>query len=209
MNLIVGDAVLWASGWERVYDFVTKQSAEFTFEGVHVLGPICGFSTYIFSFGASDYVGVFHFPSDPGHDIVEKYGSSSLVVSVATGEGLTIPGVDIGVGGVELAAFVATEGNPILGIPTVADISQPLYGASISLGVSKSRGLRVPLVVGVTQMFLNFNQVPDTSKQYISTAEMAEEIRSGAPTSPLSWMGSAVSPARNWAADHLMWMWTP
>ena len=55
-----------------------------------------------------------------------------------------------------------------------------------------------------------YNQVLGTKKKYVSPAEMADEIRSGVLSSPLDYVdGTLLSPVRNWAADHLMWMWTP
>ena len=212
-----GFTTLQATGKEVVYDFQTLQRADFTYTGKPViLNLFCGLAMDLFGLGSSWYAGFFHFPPNDTHSADLVYGGTSMSLSVGKGTGKNplqgisknpivqiMGGFDIGS---EVTAFVSTAGEPIAGIPTVENIFDPNYGATISLseGVSVSR-----LPVGVQLMFLDYHLV--TLRPYRSADEMARDILTGKPSSDLNILADTAlfAAARQNFATHLIWMYVP
>ena len=191
---------LLAGGREVVYDFVNLRRATFTYRQLTEPPMPCGVAFELASLGVSGYVGFVHFPAVSGVDHFSKYAGEAVSLSVGVGlidlgkisprlQGWNVSG--------ELSAFASTPGS-LLGIPGV-DLSNPYYGAAISLSGGASKGFR-PYSASV--IYLNYEEIKADRVPYLTAEDMARDIRAG--------VGSPVSAPRflrDLAADHLLWMW--
>ncbi len=204
------------TGREVVYNFMTRERAEFTYKGYPFIKDwACGVTSNIWEASNAIYAGFYHFPQD--NDIYE-YSGKTFIISASAG--IPIPALDERLGeavslgafadGVELDWSFSTSGSPIeigemASIPTVANINNPLYGGSVGItaGASKSVSRTSPL--GVSVMFIEYSG-PINYKQFDTVDEMAEELLKGT-YSPIIGAGDN-SAMRNVFAEKLRWMYS-